>query len=102
MGKHRAATALSLTALAVAVLGQTPLGHAAVSTVRVALFAQNRSRQQHPGVADARPRSPARARFKGALSLLGPTAHRRELHAHDHRAPSPGSRQGRHGATKRH
>ena len=44
MGKHRAATALSLTALAVAVLGQTPLGHAAVSTVRVALFAQNSGR----------------------------------------------------------
>jgi hypothetical protein len=41
MSKHRAALALSLTALAVAVLGQTPIGHAAVSTVRVALFAQN-------------------------------------------------------------
>jgi hypothetical protein len=41
MSKHRAAIALSLTALAVAVLGQTPIGHAAVSTVRVALFAQN-------------------------------------------------------------
>jgi hypothetical protein len=44
VSKHRAAIALSLTALAVAVLGQTPLGKAAVSTVRVTLFAQNSGR----------------------------------------------------------
>jgi len=47
MSKHRAAIALSLTALAVAVLGQTPLGHAAANTVRVALFAQNSGRVNH-------------------------------------------------------
>jgi hypothetical protein len=41
MSKHRAAIALSLTALAVAVLGQTSIGHAAVSAVRVAVFAEN-------------------------------------------------------------
>jgi hypothetical protein len=47
MSKHRAAIALSFTALTVAVLGQTPLGHAAVSTVRIALFAQNSARVNH-------------------------------------------------------
>jgi hypothetical protein len=44
MSRHRAAIALSLTAVAVAVLGQTPIGHAAVRSVRVALFAQNAGR----------------------------------------------------------
>ena len=44
MSKHRAAIALSLTALAVAVLGQTSIGHAAVSAVRVAVFAENAGR----------------------------------------------------------
>ena len=41
MRKHRAAIALSMTALVVAVLGQTSIGNAAVGAVRVALFAQN-------------------------------------------------------------
>ena len=41
MRKHRAAIALSMTALVVAVLGQTPIGNAAVGAVRVALFAEN-------------------------------------------------------------
>ena len=41
MGRNRLATALSAGALVVAVLGVTPLGEAAVSTVRTALFAQN-------------------------------------------------------------
>jgi hypothetical protein len=44
MNKHRAAIALSMTALAVAVLGQTPIGHAAVGAVRVAVFAENAAR----------------------------------------------------------
>lgn len=44
MSKHRAAIALSLTALAVAVLGQTSIGNAAVGAVRVALFAENAAR----------------------------------------------------------
>ena len=44
MTKHRAAIALSATALVVAVLGQTGIGHAAVGAVRVALFAQNSAR----------------------------------------------------------
>jgi hypothetical protein len=44
MSKHRAALALSMTALAVAVLGQTAIGNAAVGAVRVALFAQNSGR----------------------------------------------------------
>ena len=44
MNKHRAAIALSMAALAVAVLGQTPIGHAAVSAVRVAVFAENAGR----------------------------------------------------------
>ena len=41
MRKHRAAIALSMTALVVAVLGQTSIGNAAVGAVRVAFFAQN-------------------------------------------------------------
>jgi hypothetical protein len=41
MRKHRAAIALSVTALVVAILGQTSIGNAAVGAVRVALFAQN-------------------------------------------------------------
>lgn len=41
MRKHRAAIALSMTALVVAVLSQTSIGNAAVGAVRVALFAQN-------------------------------------------------------------
>jgi hypothetical protein len=41
MRKHRAAIALSTTALVVAILGQTAIGHAAVGAVRVALFAEN-------------------------------------------------------------
>ena len=41
MRKHRAAIALSMTALVVAILGQTPIGNAAVGAVRVALFAEN-------------------------------------------------------------
>lgn len=44
MSKHRAAIALSLTALVVAVLGQTAIGNAAVSAVRVAVFAENAGR----------------------------------------------------------
>lgn len=44
MTKHRAAIALSTAALAVAVLGQTAVGHAAANAVRVALFAQNSGR----------------------------------------------------------
>lgn len=44
MTKHRAAIALSTTALVVAVLGQTAVGHAAANAVRVALFAQNSGR----------------------------------------------------------
>lgn len=44
MSKHRAAIALSMTALAVAVLSQTSIGQAAVGSVRVALFAQNAAR----------------------------------------------------------
>ena len=44
MSKYRAAIALSMTALAVAVLGQTPIGHAAVGAVRVAVFAENAGR----------------------------------------------------------
>ena len=41
MRKHRAAIALSTTALVVAILGQTSIGNAAVGAVRVALFAEN-------------------------------------------------------------
>jgi hypothetical protein len=41
MRKHRAAIALSTTALVVAILGQTSVGTAAVGAVRVALFAEN-------------------------------------------------------------
>jgi len=41
MRKHRAAIALSMTALVVAILGQTSIGNAAVGAVRVALFAEN-------------------------------------------------------------
>jgi hypothetical protein len=44
MKKHRAAIALSMTALVVAVLGQTSIGNAAVGAVRVALFAENAAR----------------------------------------------------------
>ena len=44
MSKYRVAIALSMTALAVAVLGQTPIGHAAVGAVRVAVFAENAGR----------------------------------------------------------
>lgn len=44
MRKHRAAIVLSMTALAVAVLGQTSIGNAAVGAVRVALFAENAGR----------------------------------------------------------
>jgi hypothetical protein len=44
MRKHRAAIALSMTALVVAVLGQTSIGNAAVGAVRVALFAENAAR----------------------------------------------------------
>jgi hypothetical protein len=44
MRKHRAAIALSMAALTVAVLGQTSIGHAAAGAVRVALFAQNSGR----------------------------------------------------------
>jgi hypothetical protein len=44
MSKFRAAIALSMTALAVAVLGQTSIGNAAVSAVRVAVFAENAGR----------------------------------------------------------
>jgi len=42
--KHRATIALSAAALAVAVLGQTAVGHAAAKVVRVALFAENSAR----------------------------------------------------------
>jgi hypothetical protein len=57
MRKHRAAIALSMTALVVAILGQTSIGNAAVGAVRVALFAENSakvngiqaSRQAMPG-----------------------------------------------------
>ena len=41
MRKHRAAIALSMTALVVAILSQTSIGNAAVGAVRVAVFAQN-------------------------------------------------------------
>ena len=44
MSKHRAAIVLSMTALAVAVLSQTSIGNAAVSAVRVAVFAENAGR----------------------------------------------------------
>jgi hypothetical protein len=44
MRKHRAAIALSAAALTIAVLGQTPIGHAAAGAVRVALFAENSAR----------------------------------------------------------
>jgi hypothetical protein len=44
MRKNRAAIVLSASALVVAVLGQTPIGNAAVGAVRVALFAQNSAR----------------------------------------------------------
>lgn len=44
MRKHRAAIALSMTALVIAVLGQTSIGNAAVGAVRVALFAENAAR----------------------------------------------------------
>jgi hypothetical protein len=44
MSKYRVAIALSVTALAVAVLGQTSIGHAAVGAVRVAVFAENAGR----------------------------------------------------------
>jgi hypothetical protein len=44
MSKYRVAIALSMTALAVAVLGQTSIGHAAVGAVRVAVFAENAGR----------------------------------------------------------
>jgi hypothetical protein len=41
LGRNRLATGMSAAALAVALLGVTPIGEAAVSTVRSALFAQN-------------------------------------------------------------
>ena len=44
MRKHRAAIALSMTALIVAILSQTSIGNAAVGAVRVAVFAQNAGR----------------------------------------------------------
>jgi hypothetical protein len=44
MRRDRAAIVLSASALVVAVLGQTPIGNAAVGAVRVALFAQNSAR----------------------------------------------------------
>jgi hypothetical protein len=44
MKKHRVAIALSMTALVVAILGQTSVGTAAVGAVRVALFAENAAR----------------------------------------------------------
>jgi hypothetical protein len=44
MRKHRAAIALSMTALVVAILSQTSIGNAAVGAVRVAVFAQNAGR----------------------------------------------------------
>jgi hypothetical protein len=70
MRRNRAAIALSATALVVAVLGQTSIGHAAVGAVRVALFSQNSarvnniqaSRQPMPGrllALDARGRFPS-------------------------------------------
>jgi hypothetical protein len=44
MSKYRVAIALSTTALAVGVLGQTSIGHAAVGAVRFAVFAENAGR----------------------------------------------------------
>lgn len=44
MRKHRAAIALSMTALIIAILSQTSIGNAAVGAVRVAVFAQNAGR----------------------------------------------------------
>jgi Collagen triple helix repeat (20 copies) len=41
LGRNRLTTGMSAAALAVALLGVTPIGEAAVSTVRSALFAQN-------------------------------------------------------------
>jgi hypothetical protein len=44
MRKNRAAIALSVAALVVAVFGHTSIGHAAVGAVRVALFSKNSAR----------------------------------------------------------
>lgn len=44
MRKHRAAVALSMTALIVAILSQTSIGHAAAGAMRVAVFAKNAGR----------------------------------------------------------
>ena len=72
MGKHRAAIALSMTALVVAVLGQTSIGNAAVGAVRVALLRAERGQgEQHPGFAHADARQACRAERQGQAALLG-------------------------------
>lgn len=76
MRKHRAAIALSMTALVVAILSQTSIGNAAVGAVRVAVFAQNAgrvnniqaSRTPMPGKL-----VPLNARGKLPSSVLPPT-----------------------------
>ena len=79
---NRISTTLAATALIVAVLGVTPLGHAAADAVRVALFAQNAgkvgnikaSRTPVPGqllALDAKGRFPASVLPKGAAVAPG-------------------------------
>ena len=65
MRKHRAAIALSMTALVVAVLGQTSIGNAAVGAVRVALFAENSAKVN--GIQASRRPMPGRLNAKGKL-----------------------------------
>jgi len=78
----RISTTLAATALIVALLGITPLGHAAVDAVRVAVFAQNAgkvgnikaSRTPVPGrllALDAKGRFPASVLPKGAAGAPG-------------------------------
>lgn len=86
---NRISTTLAAAALLVAVLGVTPLGHAAVGAVRVALFAQNAgkvgnikaSRTPVPGqllALDAKGRFPASVLPKSAPGAPGERGERGE------------------------
>ena len=86
---NRISTTLAAAALIVAVLGITPLGHAAADAVRVAFFAQNAgkvgnikaSRTPVPGqllALDAKGRFPASVLPKGAAGAPGERGERGE------------------------
>ena len=79
MSKHRAAIALSMTALVVAILGQTSVGSAAVGAVRVALFAENAAKVN--GIQASRKPMPgrllalnARGKLPSSVLPVGPHA----------------------------